>query len=125
MEHKYRFKLISGMFMYKIMGHSNIKMMERYAKLGRAHMAKTGGTARKMWKLLGPKEKGNTVFNVPALFPAAELMMNWLPLSYLECGGQRRDRIADADLFRSGLGLSTKTVSSDPTPANRAGELQQ
>jgi len=50
----------------KILGHSNIKMTERYAKLGRAHMAKTGGTAREMWKLLGAK--GN---DVPALFPAA------------------------------------------------------
>jgi hypothetical protein len=46
-------------------------MTERYAKLGRPHMAKTGGTAREMWKLLGPKEKVNTVFDVPALFPAA------------------------------------------------------
>jgi hypothetical protein len=42
----------------KILGHSNIKMTERYAELGRAHMAKTGGTAREMWKLLGSKEKG-------------------------------------------------------------------
>ena len=27
----------------------------------------------------------------------------WLPLSYLECGGQRRDRTADAGLFRAAL----------------------
>ena len=55
----------------KILGHSNIKMTERYAKLGRAHMAKTGGTAREMWKLLGAKENGNILLDVPALFPAA------------------------------------------------------
>jgi integrase len=36
----------------KILGHSNIKMTERYAKLGRAHMAKTSNTAREIWKLL-------------------------------------------------------------------------
>lgn len=38
----------------KIMGHSNIKMTERYAKLGRDHIARTGETAREIWKLLVP-----------------------------------------------------------------------
>ncbi len=38
----------------KILGHSNIKMTERYAKLGRQHIARTGSTAREMWKLLEP-----------------------------------------------------------------------
>ncbi len=36
----------------KILGHSNIKMTERYAKLARQHIARTGNTAREMWKLL-------------------------------------------------------------------------
>jgi integrase len=36
----------------KILGHSNIKMRERYAKLGEAHIAKTGSTAREMWRLM-------------------------------------------------------------------------
>ncbi len=36
----------------KILGHSNIKMTERYAKLGRQHIAKTGSTAREIWKLM-------------------------------------------------------------------------
>jgi integrase len=36
----------------KILGHSNIKMTERYAKLGKTHIASTGGTARAMWKLM-------------------------------------------------------------------------
>ena len=36
----------------KILGHSNIKMTERYAKLGKDHIARTGNTAREMWKLL-------------------------------------------------------------------------
>jgi integrase len=41
----------------KILGHSNIKMTERYAKLGRKHLAKTGSTANEMWKLLeAPQE---------------------------------------------------------------------
>jgi integrase len=39
----------------KILGHSNIKMTERYAKLGRAHMARTGETAREIWKRMEPK----------------------------------------------------------------------
>jgi integrase len=43
----------------KILGHSNIKMTERYAKLGRQHIAKTGNTAREMWKLM-EVEAGNT-----------------------------------------------------------------
>ena len=37
----------------KILGHSNIKMTEQYAKLARQHIAKTGNTAREMWGLLG------------------------------------------------------------------------
>jgi integrase len=41
----------------KILGHSNIKMTERYAKLGRQHIARTGNTAREIWKLL-EKEDG-------------------------------------------------------------------
>ena len=36
----------------KILGHANIKMTERYAKLGRQHIARTGNTAREMWKLM-------------------------------------------------------------------------
>jgi integrase len=36
----------------KILGHANIKMTERYAKLARKHIARTGSTAREMWKLL-------------------------------------------------------------------------
>ncbi len=41
----------------KILGHSNIKMTERYAKLGRAHMARTGSTARGIWKLMEEKKE--------------------------------------------------------------------
>ena len=40
----------------KILGHSNIRMTERYAKLGKAHIAKTGETAREMWKLMSRVE---------------------------------------------------------------------
>lgn len=36
----------------KILGHSNIKMTESYAKLARQHIARTGSTARGIWKLL-------------------------------------------------------------------------
>ena len=36
----------------KILGHSNIKMTERYAKLARKHIARTGSTAREIWKLM-------------------------------------------------------------------------
>ena len=36
----------------KILGHSNIRMTERYTKLGKSHIAKTGSTAREMWKLM-------------------------------------------------------------------------
>ena len=36
----------------KILGHSNIKMSERYAKLGKEYIAGTRSTARAMWKLM-------------------------------------------------------------------------
>jgi integrase len=40
----------------KLLGHSNIKMTERYAKLARAHIAKTGNTAKLIWTMLDRKE---------------------------------------------------------------------
>jgi integrase len=36
----------------KILGHSNIKMTERYAKLARQHIARTSGTARELGRSL-------------------------------------------------------------------------
>jgi len=39
----------------KILGHANIKMTERYANLGRAHIAKTGNTAKVIWNMLDKK----------------------------------------------------------------------
>jgi integrase len=39
----------------KILGHSNIKMTERYAKLGRKHITKTGTTAKVIWTLMKKK----------------------------------------------------------------------
>src|ERR1035437_5449394 len=49
----------------KILGHSNIKMTERYAKLARTHIARTSSTAREMWKLMertSDSERGLTMF---------------------------------------------------------------
>ncbi len=36
----------------KILGHSNIKMTERYPRLARQHIARTGNMAREIWKLM-------------------------------------------------------------------------
>ena len=41
----------------KILGHSNIRMTERYAKLGKTHIARTGDTAREMWKLMATVDR--------------------------------------------------------------------
>lgn len=38
----------------KFLDHSNMKMTERYAKLAMKHIAKTGHTAREVWKLMEP-----------------------------------------------------------------------
>ncbi|HVP46114.1 MAG TPA: site-specific integrase [Bryobacteraceae bacterium] len=47
----------------KILGHSNIKMTERYAKLARSHIARTGNTAREIWKLMQPvNDNADTMF---------------------------------------------------------------
>jgi integrase len=42
----------------KILGHSNIRMTERYAKLARKHSARTGSTAREIWKLMEQENSG-------------------------------------------------------------------
>jgi hypothetical protein len=54
----------------KVLGHSNIKMTERYAKLARTHIAKTGSTAREIWKLMEVKtpDKRTPVEDVRLLF---------------------------------------------------------
>lgn len=44
----------------KILGHSNIKMTERYAKLGRKHIARTSNTAREIWKLMEREDADKT-----------------------------------------------------------------
>ena len=44
----------------KILGHSNIKMTERYAKLARKHLEKTGSTTREMRKLMEQENCGRT-----------------------------------------------------------------
>lgn len=53
----------------KVLGHSNIKMKERYAKLARRHLARTGNTAREMWSLLkaddGPAKTGRDEPTLP------------------------------------------------------------
>ena len=41
----------------KILGHANIKMTERYAKLAKSHISKTGSTAREMWRLMEAEER--------------------------------------------------------------------
>lgn len=38
-----------------ILGHSNIKVTERYAKLGREHITKTSTTAKVIWSLMKKK----------------------------------------------------------------------
>ncbi len=54
----------------EILGHSNIKMTERYAKLARQHIARTGSTAREIWKLMEQEkcDKANIVDDVRVLF---------------------------------------------------------
>ncbi|MDE3179711.1 MAG: site-specific integrase [Acidobacteriota bacterium] len=44
----------------KILGHANIRMTERYAKLAKSHLARTGSTARELWKMLVGQD-GETV----------------------------------------------------------------
>lgn len=46
----------------KILGHSNIKMTERYAKLGRQHIARTSNVAREVWKLMEQEETDKANF---------------------------------------------------------------
>ncbi len=43
----------------KLLGHANIKMTERYAKLGREHITKTGTTAKVIWNMLDKKAVQN------------------------------------------------------------------
>jgi hypothetical protein len=87
-------------------------------------MAKTGGMAREMWKLLGRRKREHRIrcsrivsgSVIDDELVAAKLFRMWWP----EMGSNRRRRP-----FQRWPRVSTKTVSSDPTPANRAGELQQ
>jgi site-specific recombinase XerD len=41
----------------KLLGHANIKMTERYAKLGRAHITKTGTTVKVIWNMMNKQKQ--------------------------------------------------------------------
>jgi integrase len=56
----------------KILGHANIKMTERYAKLAKTHIAKTGSTAREIWRLM-EGEMGSKVETGSCMFPYCSL----------------------------------------------------
>jgi integrase len=43
----------------KILRHANIRMTERYAKLAKSHIARTGGTARELWKMMTGQDGEN------------------------------------------------------------------
>lgn len=52
--------MMSGGDLYelsKLLGHSNIKMTERYAELAQAHIVKTGSVSREIWSKLEPKSE--------------------------------------------------------------------
>ena len=41
----------------KLLGHANTKMTEHYAKLGRAHITKTGTTAKVIWNMMNKQKQ--------------------------------------------------------------------
>ena len=52
--------MMSGGDLYelsKLLGHSNIKMTERYADLARAHIVRTGNVSREIWGKLKPQSE--------------------------------------------------------------------
>jgi len=56
--------MINGGDLYelaKILGHANVKMTERYAKLAKQHIARTSNVAREMWKLFEPVAQETSV----------------------------------------------------------------
>ena len=56
--------MMSGGGLYelsKLLGHSNIKMTERYADLARAHIVKTGNVSRELWSSWNRSQKGERV----------------------------------------------------------------
>ncbi|MFY9911307.1 MAG: site-specific integrase [Candidatus Sulfotelmatobacter sp.] len=83
----------------KILGHSNIKMTERYAKLARQHIARTGSTARGNVETAGSTEvvgsnndlrHGEHPVRCSRVVCSTETLTLWLLVSALECGGQGR-----------------------------------
>lgn len=61
----------------EILGHAKIKMTDRYAKLGRQHIARTGNTAREIWKLLEQEDGDKIVYrlNVRDLYVERKLKL--------------------------------------------------
>jgi site-specific recombinase XerC len=68
----------------KILGHSNIKMTERYAKLGKSHIAKTGSTAREMGRLMegARRDRFGEAVECSLMVPLTETLCHWLLVSY-------------------------------------------
>lgn len=67
----------------KILGHANIKMTERYAKLGRKHIARTGNTAREIWKLMEAEQcEQEDADRCSPIVPTTENTRLGLPLNH-------------------------------------------
>ena len=68
----------------KILGHANIKMTERYAKLAKTHIARTGNTAREMWRLMEGEKREQLQGRVECspIVPMTETLCSWLLISY-------------------------------------------
>jgi hypothetical protein len=57
-------------------------MTERYAKLGRKHIARTGNTAREIWKLMEADHSGEAKSDgCSPIVPTTENPISRLPLS--------------------------------------------
>lgn len=64
----------------KILGHSNIKMTEQYAKLGKEHIVGIGNTAGAMWRFDG-RRSGERIENGKPDVPQGYNQRFWLSLS--------------------------------------------
>ncbi len=67
----------------KILGHSNIKMTGRYAKLAKQHIARTSNTAREMEVTsTNRRERGCRVNRCTRIVRARKFECFWLSVSY-------------------------------------------
>ncbi len=104
------------MSLAKILGHSNIKMTERYAKLAQQHIVRTSNTVRETWESLNVRRQKvkYEITNVRVLY-AREILTRFFAVA----------KLLKVLVARDGIEPPTPAFSGPPTESRKWFEIKR